>query len=146
MPDILHRVGMQGSARQVYEALSTLDGLSHWWIVGTTGDTSVGGTIHFKPEGGGFDMKVLESKPEEVVKWKCMVGPDEWIGTELTFRLQPLKDQTVVLFSHAGWREAVEFMHHCSTKWAVFLLSLKGWIERAEGRPHPYDMKIHPGD
>lgn len=53
---------------------------------------------------------------------------------------------TFVLFTHAGWREPVEFMHHCSTKWAVFLLSLKNWIERAEGRPHPYDVKIHPGD
>jgi hypothetical protein len=52
----------------------------------------------------------------------------------------------VVLFTHAGWREPVEFMHHCSTKWAGFLLSLKGWIERAEGRPHPYDVKVHPGD
>jgi hypothetical protein len=25
-------------------------------------------------------------------------------------------------------------------------LSLKKWIERADGRPHPYDVKIHPGD
>ena len=146
MPDILHRVGMQASATKVYEALSTLDGLSHWWIIGTTGDTQVGGTIHFRVEGGGFDMKVVESKPGEVVKWQCVGGPAEWIGTELTFRLQTKEDQTVVLFRHAGWREPVEFMHHCSTKWAVFLLSLKNWIERAEGRPHPYDVKIHPGD
>ena len=51
-----------------------------------------------------------------------------------------------VLFEHEGWAEPVEFMHHCSTKWAVFLLSLKDWIERSEGRPHPYDIKLHPGD
>ncbi len=146
MPDILHRVGVQASAEKVYQALSTLDGLSHWWIVGTTGDTKAGKTIHFKSEGGGFDMKVLESKPGEVVKWSCVAGPDEWIGTELTFRLRKEADQTFVLFSHAGWREPVEFMHHCSTKWAVFLMSLKNWVERAEGRPHPYDVKIHPGD
>ncbi len=146
MPDILHRVGVQASAEKVYQALSTLDGLSHWWIVGTTGDTKAGKTIHFKSEGGGFDMKVLESKPGEVVKWSCVAGPDEWIGTELTFRLRKEADQTFVLFSHAGWREPVEFMHHCSTKWAVFLMSLKNWVERAEGRPPPYDVKIHPGD
>jgi len=40
----------------------------------------------------------------------------------------------------------VEFMHHCSTKWAVFLLSLRDWLERSEGRPAPYDIKIHVGD
>lgn len=146
MPDILHRVGMQSEAKEVYEALSSLDGLSHWWIVGTTGDPKVGGTIHFRPEGGGFDMKVLESAPGEVVKWKGVGGPKEWIDTELTFRLKAKDDQTFVLFTHAGWREPVEFMHHCSTKWATFLLSLKNWVERGEGRPHPYDVKIQPGD
>jgi uncharacterized protein YndB with AHSA1/START domain len=143
---------MRGSTAKVYEALATVDGLSRWWIVGTTGETAVGGVIHFRPEGGGFDMKVVESRPGELVKWKCVGGPDEWIGTDLTFQLSsrlysPKGDgETFVLFTHAGWREPVEFMHHCSTKWAVFLLSLKGWVERGEGRPHPYDVKIHPGD
>jgi zinc protease len=60
---------MQAAAAKVYEALSTVEGLSHWWIVGTTGDPKVGGTVHFRPEGGGFDMKVLESKPGELVKY-----------------------------------------------------------------------------
>jgi len=26
------------------------------------------------------------------------------------------------------------------------MLSLKNWVERAEGHPHPYDVKIRPGD
>ena len=146
MPDILHRVGMNASPAKVYRALATLEGLSHWWIVGMTGDPSVGGTLHFRPEGGGFDMKVLESTPRRRVRWKCVGGPDDWVGTELIFRLKSRGGQTYVLFTHAGWREPVEFMHHCSTKWAVFLLSLVNWVERGEGRPHPYDVKIHPGD
>jgi len=91
---------------------------------------------------GARESRIPRRRPQ----WQCIGGPEEWIGTELTFRLKPKDDQIVVLFSHAGWREPVEFMHHCSTKWAVFLLSLKDWIERAEGRPHPYDIKIHPGD
>jgi uncharacterized protein YndB with AHSA1/START domain len=146
MPDILHRVGVQGSAATVFEALATVDGLSHWWMVGTTGDPKEGGTLHFRPDGGGFEMKVLESKSGEVVKWRCVGGPSEWIGTDLTFRLLQKADQTFVLFTHAGWRDPVEFMHHCSTKWATYLLSLRSWVERGEGRPHPYDVKIHPGD
>ena len=56
------------------------------------------------------------------------------------------KDQTFVLFTHANWKKPVEFMYHCSTKWAIFLLSLKDWLEREEGRPSPYDVKIHVGD
>ena len=70
MPDILHRVGMQGSPAQVYDAIATTKGLSHWWITGTTGETSVGGVVKIRPEKGrgedGFDMRVIESKPGEV--------------------------------------------------------------------------------
>jgi uncharacterized protein YndB with AHSA1/START domain len=146
MPDIVHRIGIQSRPGKVFEAISTLEGLSHWWITGTTGDPKPGGTIHFHPNGGGFDMRVAELKPNELVKWQCLGGPEEWIGTELTFRLKPQEDQTFVLFTHAKWKEPVEFMHHCSTKWATFLLSLKNWLERGEGRPHPYDMKIHVDD
>jgi hypothetical protein len=36
----------------------------------------------------------------------------------------------------------VEFMHHCSTKWAVFLLSLKSLVETGQGAPEPNDVKI----
>ena len=85
MPDILHRVGMQGSPTQVYDAIATTKGLSHWWITGTTGETSVGGVVKVRPEKGdsGFDMRVIESKPGEVVRWQCEGGPPEWIGTQI---------------------------------------------------------------
>ncbi|HVV51355.1 MAG TPA: SRPBCC domain-containing protein [Polyangia bacterium] len=146
MPDILHRVGMQGPAAKVYEALSTTEGLSHWWITGTTGDPRVGGMVKFQPDGGGFHMKVLEAKPDEMVRWECVEGPAEWVGTKLTFRLVAKGNETYVLFTHADWRERGEFMYHCSTKWALFLMSLKSWVEHREGHPHPYDVKIHPGD
>jgi uncharacterized protein YndB with AHSA1/START domain len=146
MPDILHRVGMRTSAAKVYQALATTEGLSRWWITDTTGETHEGGIVKLRPDGDAYDMKVVASRPDDVVEWKCVSGPPEWIGTHVTFRLKTKGDETYVLFTHAGWREPVEFMHHCSTKWALFLMSLKSWLERAEGRPHPHDVKIHPGD
>jgi hypothetical protein len=42
-----------------------------------------------------------------------------------------------VLFEHRGWAEPVEFMNHCSTKRAVFLLSLKQLLETGHGSPDP---------
>ena len=144
MPDILHRVGMQGSPAQVYDAIATTKGLSHWWITGTTGETSVGGLVKVRPEKGdsGFDMRVVESKPGEVVRWQCEGGPPEWIGTQLTFRLLEKGPETYVLFTHAGWKDPLEFMHHCSTKWAVFLLSLKSLLETGKGAPWPNEIKL----
>jgi len=70
-------------------------------------------------------------------------NPDEeWIGTELTFDLRPGNYSTVVLFAQRGWKEQVEFMHYCSTKWAVYLLSLKSLCETGTGRPFPDDLDI----
>jgi uncharacterized protein YndB with AHSA1/START domain len=142
MPDILHRVGIAAKPNVVFAALASIDGLRQWWISDATGSARVGGVIDF----GFCRMKVLRSQPGRVVEWSCIRGPAEWIGTQVRFTLTWKMRQTFVLFTHAGWREPVEFMHHCSTKWATFLLSLKNAIERSEGRPAPYDVKLHVGD
>ncbi len=142
MPDILHRVGVKATPKKVFEALSTIDGLSHWWIVDTKGNAKQGKVIDF----GFSDMRVVESKPNKLVKWRCVKGPKEWVGTDLTFQLMAKKDRTIVLFTHANWKKPDEFMRHCSTKWATFLLSLRDWLEREEGRPSPYDIKIDVDD
>jgi uncharacterized protein YndB with AHSA1/START domain len=142
MPDILHRVGINTKPERVYQALATIDGLRGWWVSGAKGDASVGGTIDF----GFCQMKVLEAKPNQLIHWRCVKGPDEWVGTEVTFALSWKEDQTYVLFKHADWKEPVEFMHHCSTKWATFLLSLRDLLEKSDGRPAPHDLKIHVND
>jgi hypothetical protein len=126
----------------VFAALATIEGIRGWWVSGATGDAAVGGVIDF----GFCDMKVLAARPGELVHWRCTRGPQEWLDTEITFRLEWKRDQTFVLFKHAGWREAVEFMHHCSTKWATFLFSLRDFVERGKGAPAPHDVKIHVGD
>jgi len=142
MPDILHRVGINAPLEKVFIAFSTIDGLRNWWTTETIGNPDQGGVVNF----GFCEMKVIESKPHELVKWKCIHGPVDWIDTEVSFQLTYKENQTFVLFKHADWKEPVEFMHHCSTKWATFLLSLRNWVERAEGHPAPYDVKIHVGD
>ena len=38
--------------------------------------------------------------------------------------------------------KAVEFIHHCSTKWAVFLLSLKALLETGHSAPWPNEVKL----
>lgn len=143
MPDILHRIGVEKSSPQrVYEALTTLDGLAGWWTEKTSGETGLGGMIEFRFRAGGFDMKVAELDPGRLVRWEVVAGPEEWIGTTVRWELREQGDYTIVLFTHEGWREPVEFMHHCSTKWATFLMSLKQLLETGEGAPDPRDVPI----
>jgi uncharacterized protein YndB with AHSA1/START domain len=140
MVDILHRVGMTATPDQVYDALTTIEGLAAWW----TTDTREGdNTVEFRfGEVGGFDMRVVELTPNKRVEWLVVDGPAEWIGTTVTFDLAQDGEWTIALFAHTGWREPVEFMYHCSTKWASFLLSLKALVETGTGAPHPRDVQI----
>ena len=140
--DILHKVGIKASPDEVYEALTTRQGLSAWWTNDTKGDATDGGVIQFRFPLGGFDMKVLEADPEKRVLWDVIDGPKEWVGTKISWELRKEGDYTAVLFKHLGWRNPVEFMHHCSTKWAMFLMSLKSLLETGKGAPSPNDVKI----
>lgn len=139
MADILHKVGIKSSSlNDVYKALTTRDGLAGWWTIDTQGEGKVGGILQFRFKAGGFDMKVLELDPAKRVQWQVVDGP----GTKVSFELRQEGDWTLVFFKHQGWKEPVEFMYHCSTKWAVFLLSLKSLLETGTGAPAPNDLKL----
>jgi uncharacterized protein YndB with AHSA1/START domain len=145
--DILHRVGIKSSSDDVYKALTTREGLAAWWTNNTQGESNVGGVLQFRfgvggVEIGGFDMKVLELHPAKRVLWQVVGGPEEWIGTKVSWELKQEGDYSILLFKHQDWKEPVEFMHHCSTKWAIFLMSLKALVETGNGAPNPDDIKI----
>ena len=147
MPDILHRVGIKSSADEVYQALTAREGLAAWWTNNTQGESKVGGVLQFRfavdgVEIGGFDMKVLELHPAKRVLWQVVDGPADWIGTKVRFDLKQAGDHAIVLFQHQDWKEPVEFMHHCSTKWATYLMSLKALLETRKGSPNPHDTHI----
>jgi hypothetical protein len=143
MLDILHKVGIKSSSpHQAYQALTTREGLSGWWTDDTKGESDVGDVLQFRFGAGGFDMKVLELDPAKHVQWQVVDGPAEWIGTKVNWDIRQEGDWTIVLFKHQGWKEPVEFMHHCSTKWGVFLLSLKSLLETGKGAPAPHDLKL----
>ncbi|MGH8651530.1 MAG: SRPBCC family protein [Gammaproteobacteria bacterium] len=141
MPDILHRVEVKSSPNETYRALATREGLAGWWTTDTQGNCDVGGVIQFRfGARGSIDMKVLELDPAKRVLWQVVGGPADWIGTKVSFELKQDDDFTIILFK--GWKEPVEFMHHCSTKWALFLMSIKSLLETGKGAPYPNDIDI----
>jgi uncharacterized protein YndB with AHSA1/START domain len=149
--DILHRVGIKAPADRVYHALTTREGLAGWWTEDVKAENKIGGALHFAftAEGvelGFFDMKVVELDPGRRVQWQVVDGPPEWLGSRIGFDLKQEGDYCIVMFKHQGWKDAVEFMHHCSTKWATYLMSLKALVETGTGRPNPNDVRVAERD
>src|SRR5688572_13888925 len=93
MVDIIHRIGFRATPERVYKAVATLEGLRNWWTDDVEGDEKVGGNIVFTFRSATGDvlgkmvMKVTELNNEKNVRWKCTDGPEEWIGTDITFDL-----------------------------------------------------------
>ena len=147
MLNILHRVGIKAPRHQVYQALATVEGIAGWWTRDTSGDSKPGGVVvtRFFADGkliGTFELAVEQLQPERHVAWRVVEGPKEWIGTRICFDLSSEDGFTVILFRHEGWKEAVPFMSHCSTKWGSFLMSLKAYVEMGTGQPSPHDVRI----
>lgn len=143
MPNIIHKIEANASASDAYKKLTTLEGLNGWWTNDTSGDPKPSGVLHFRfGDKGAIDMKVLESEPNKRVVWQVLKGPGEWIGTTLSFELKQTGERTALLFQHRDWKEQSEGMFHCSTKWAVFMLSLKSLLETGKGAAFPNDVHI----
>ena len=143
MVEIIHRIGIACTPAEVFSALTTNGGLSRWWTTDTSGAGGVGSVIEFRFDGMGPDFKVIELEKDSLVRWRHSGEvPNAWMGTEVSFHLKAEGAQTYVLFSHSNWKGRSEFMGHCSTKWGVFLLSLKAAIETGKGKPFPNDVHI----
>lgn len=145
MADIIHRVGIKAPVSDVFAAVSTVAGVAGWWTKETTGAGNEIDVRFLTPSGkeiGTMAMEVTEVEPNRKVQWRFKSGPEEWLGTDATFDLYQDGENTILLFGHRNWREPVEFMAHCSMKWATFMLSLKELVETGRGKPSPNDIKI----
>ena len=93
MVNIIHRIGIKAPAFKVYNALSTLEGLSGWWAEEVEGDSNVGGNLSFSFRSksgellGKMVMVVRELNSSKLVRWQCLDGPADWIGTNVKFEL-----------------------------------------------------------
>jgi len=154
---IRHRLGIDAEPAEVFARLATEDGLRRWWTQDVRGRSAVGDQLsfHFGAPDRYCVMEVCELTPDERVVWRCVDGPQEWIDTRFLFEMRPADDsgdakrqdlETVLLFTNDGWREPVEFMHHCTTKWASYLIGLKQDLEVDGGRPFPNDVKLSGWD
>lgn len=160
MPDIRHELIIAATTEKIYSAITTQEGLAAWWTPDTEAKSERNSIARFAFGPEYFkEMKIVELKPSEFVKWICITGTDEWIETTISFELQagdraPLlsshpevKDQiqqqrkgnkgTLLIFHHDNWKAYTPMFAECNYTWGQFLRSLKLLCETGKGRPWP---------
>jgi uncharacterized protein YndB with AHSA1/START domain len=133
MPDILHRISIDAAPQRVHDLIAGTDGIARWWTGRPlSGEHAVGSSfavLFGESDTPAAVMRVEADTPDRVT-WKVTEGPDSWIGTEITFTLRANgHGGTTLLFTHADWPAASEFMSGCSTNWGAYLTSLKTGAE-----------------
>ena len=159
MPNIHHAVLIGAPADKVFSALTTREGLAAWWTPEGKAEAKLDSVAGFS-FGPSYtkEMKITELTPPKFVKWHCLGGAGEWIGTDISFRLHggdrdsllraypEITDQieqgrgeqrTLLVMHHDGWRDHTLMFAECSYTWGQFLRGLRSLCESGKGRPWP---------
>ena len=160
MPNIHQQLFIRVAAENVYEALTSAEGLSGWWTPGVSAKPELHTIARF-PFGPNYvkEMEISELQRPRLVEWVCLKADEEWVGTHLSFELiegtrqsllkahPEMRGQieqqknfdtgTVLIFHHDDWREYTPMFAECSYTWGQFLKSIKLYCETGKGTPWP---------
>jgi hypothetical protein len=161
MPHIHHSLLIEASPEKIYDAITSQQGLSSWWTPQTNAKAEVNSIARFAFGPDYFkEMKITELEPFGQVKWVCITGAGEWIGTTISFKIQAgdaekhpeirgqaeqLKNQdraTLLIFHHDNWKDYTPMFAECNYTWGQFLRSLKLFCETGKGRPWPEQHRV----
>lgn len=136
MHNIYHCFWVRAPLATVHSALTKTEGIAGWWTKGIEGNAAPGSVTTFRFTSGAFNkMKIVSVAPDEI-RWECVDGHEEWIGTQIMFELRPDGEQVKVCFTHSGFKKLTEYVGECSFHWAYYLQSLQAFCEKGQGMPN----------
>jgi uncharacterized protein YndB with AHSA1/START domain len=137
MVDLHHQVPINADPAKVYAAIATSEGNRGWWTADSTVESKVGGkaTFGFDKRGTVFHMTVDKLVSGQEIVMSCRGDPEEWNGTTLTWRIEAGANQTVLHFTHSGWKSMTDFCASCNSMWGRLMFRLKDYAET--GKPDP---------
>ena len=141
MPAILHLFNIKTTNESnVYDAITTQQGLAGWWTTGVTAKPELDSIASFRfiPEHL-MEMKITNLDKNKRVEWECVTGDKQWLGTKIIFNIEPKEDSINLRFSHINWADQTDLFADCNYHWGLYMKSLKTYIETGKGYPHLYN-------
>jgi uncharacterized protein YndB with AHSA1/START domain len=133
-------VPIEAPLGQVFEAITSLEGLIGWWASNATGSCTLGSS--FELGFAGMDESITWRVETVVaptsVAWTCLshTGLPDWDGTKVVFELTEHDTAiTVLKFQHIGLVPELACYEQCHAGWEHFLPSLKSYCEKGQGSP-----------
>ena len=134
MADIRFLFHIDAPRHKVYNAISTIEGLSEWWTKQTSGDSSLNGIIEFSfGERWQTKMKVIKLKQDELVGWESLDAQEQWAGSRINFKLDDNEGKTRIIFEHTGVKGTDDYLGMINFSWSRFMDSLKQLCQTGQG-------------
>ena len=137
MKTIIHAVHIHAAPRQVYDALTTSEGLCQWWTTQVAVDTGPGGIIRFTFHGDFHPhMQQTALEPYRLVRWSCVAGHPNWQHNTFSFTLEDRQGETSLQFVQQYAQELSDETYGTyNFNWGYYLNSLKLYCETGTGTP-----------
>jgi uncharacterized protein YndB with AHSA1/START domain len=123
----------------VFDALTSLSGLSRWWTP-AHGSGLAGGELTFVFGDDSVVMRVDEAARPSAIRWTVTAisfeSMRDWAGTTISFAISP-DDQggSRLQFQHVGLTPQLECFDTCSSGWRQCLATLVSYVDRGTGHP-----------
>lgn len=145
MAQIHQMIGVKVPASKALAAVSTAKGVAGWWSKTVTGEIAKGKTFDVIFDTNRVIFKAVQLTSKKVV-WKCIDDDYGMKGTTLTFKLKRKGSETLVFLTHSGMSNDEFALPFMTTKWALFMMSMKDYLEKGKGKPFPNDLHLMHGD
>lgn len=148
MERTIHFIGVKCTKEEMFNAISKPSGLEKWWATRVEGIAEIGESLFLT-----FDnlttlkFKYDEIVPNEKLVLTCFDSFKSWDKTQLVFEIIEKDNQVFLTQTHQNinpWD--IESLTYFSSKWTVYLLSLKQYLETGIGTPYPNEAKLYHGD
>jgi hypothetical protein len=127
MADMKHSIQIAAPLERVHPLVASGSGFSQWWAADVT---ESGGVVEL----GFFNRNTIYGLKPELIEapgkahWLCLSG-QEWEGTRLLFDLTASGKNTLLRFTHAGWRAETDYFVSCTTTWGELMFRIKAAAE-----------------
>ena len=137
MIEIIHKLVIKTAPKSVFEAVRTTEGLNSWWVDDSFSVGKLNGKAQFKFHAPGviFNMIISELEENKRLVWNCQGEMDEWKNTDISFDIKEHELGSLLTFKHSGWKTTDGDFGSCSFHWALYLKSLKSYLEDGTGNP-----------
>ena len=137
--DFASTLSFTASPDAVFDAVTSLAGLSSWWTR-AHGSGQAGGELTFVFGDDSVVMRVDEAVRPSAVRWTVtaisFAPMQDWLGTTISFAVSPDdRGGSRLQFHHGGLTPQLECFDTCSSGWRQALATLVSYVDRGTGHP-----------